>query len=102
MLFGLGSVICTVSLAIQYFQKILYLIIILIALKDSEAEDNDETEEEFLNRYAKAAAALQSGVTIEEGDMDDEDHAIELGRSLPIVRWNAKIVILEENKLKFL
>ncbi|XP_015900167.3 importin beta-like SAD2 homolog isoform X2 [Ziziphus jujuba] len=47
--------------------------------EDSEAEDNDETEEEFLNRYAKAAAALQSGVTIEEGDMDDEDHAIELG-----------------------
>lgn len=74
--------ICTVPLSIQYFFKRVYLIIILIVLKDSESEDQEETEEEFLNRYAKAAAALQSGLTIEEREMDDEDHAVELGRPL--------------------
>lgn len=63
------------------------MLIILIFLKDSEADEREETEEEFLSRYAKAAFALQSGSSIEEGEeMDGEDHEIELGRLL--VRLN--------------
>lgn len=49
-------------------------------LKDSDADEHEETEEEFLNRYAKAAAALQDGTIIDEGDVEDQDHVIELGR----------------------
>ncbi|EXB80274.1 hypothetical protein L484_025130 [Morus notabilis] len=47
--------------------------------EDSDADEHEETEEEFLNRYAKAAAALQDGTIIEEGDVEDQDHVIELG-----------------------
>ena len=48
-------------------------------MKDSEVDEHEETEEEFLNRYAKAAASLQDGTAIEEGDEEDQDHEVELG-----------------------
>ncbi|KAL5204923.1 hypothetical protein ABZP36_009794 [Zizania latifolia] len=47
--------------------------------EDSEEEDaREETEEEFLERYA-AAAAGESIEIVEEGDIDDETQDIELG-----------------------
>lgn len=47
--------------------------------EDSEVDEHEETEEEFLNRYAKAAVGLQDGTIIEEGDVEEQDHVIELG-----------------------
>ncbi|XP_062143385.1 importin beta-like SAD2 homolog isoform X2 [Alnus glutinosa] len=47
--------------------------------EESEPEEHEETEEEFLDRYAKAAAALENGTVIEEGDEEDQDHETELG-----------------------
>lgn len=43
----------------------------------------EETEEEFLERYA-AAAAGESIEIVEEGDIDDETQDIELGKLLEI------------------
>ena len=37
-----------------------------------------ESEEEFLERYAQAASALENGI-VEEGDAEDQDLEIELG-----------------------
>jgi hypothetical protein len=48
--------------------------------QESEPEEHEETEEEFLDRYAKAAAALENGTVIEEGDEEDQDHETELGK----------------------
>ncbi|KAL9352190.1 hypothetical protein Peur_054870 [Populus x canadensis] len=47
--------------------------------EDSEEDELEETEEEFLERYAKAASALENGVVVEEGDVEDQEHEIELG-----------------------
>jgi hypothetical protein len=33
-----------------------------------------------LDRYAKAAVALENGIVIEEGDEEDQDHDTELGK----------------------
>ncbi|KAJ1403033.1 Importin-beta, N-terminal domain [Sesbania bispinosa] len=49
-------------------------------LEDSEVEEYEETEEEFLNRYAKAAEALENGSIIEEGDDEDQELEMELGQ----------------------
>jgi hypothetical protein len=48
--------------------------------QESEPEEHEETEEEFLDRYAKAAAALENGTVIEEGDEEDQDHETQLGK----------------------
>ncbi|WCJ23225.1 ARM repeat superfamily protein [Euphorbia peplus] len=45
---------------------------------DSSDDERDETEEEFLERYAKVAKELDNG-TVEEGDVEDQEHDIELG-----------------------
>ncbi|KOM30002.1 hypothetical protein LR48_Vigan845s003000 [Vigna angularis] len=42
---------------------------IITMFKDSRTEEYEETEEEFLKRYAKAAEALENGSVIEEGTM---------------------------------
>lgn len=55
---------------------------LICVLQDSEVDEHEETEEEFLNRYAKAAVGLQDGTIIEEGDVEEQDHVIELGRPL--------------------
>ncbi|KAK6930334.1 Importin-beta, N-terminal domain [Dillenia turbinata] len=47
--------------------------------EDSEEEVHEETEEEFLDRYAKAAAALENGTIVEEGDVEDQEQELELG-----------------------
>ncbi|KAJ6891524.1 hypothetical protein NC651_024890 [Populus alba x Populus x berolinensis] len=47
--------------------------------EDSEEDELEETEEEFLERYAKAASALENGMVVEEGDVEDQEHEIELG-----------------------
>ncbi|CAK7326263.1 unnamed protein product [Dovyalis caffra] len=47
--------------------------------EDSEGDELEETEEEFLERYAKAATALENGTVVEEGDVEDQEHEIELG-----------------------
>ncbi|PPS16878.1 hypothetical protein GOBAR_AA03686 [Gossypium barbadense] len=44
---------------------------------ESESE-HEETEEQFLERYAQAASALENG-TVEEGDAEDQEVEIELG-----------------------
>ncbi|KAA3485192.1 importin beta-like SAD2-like protein isoform X1 [Gossypium australe] len=45
--------------------------------QESESE-HEETEEQFLERYAQAASALENG-TVEEGDAEDQEVEIELG-----------------------
>ncbi|XP_057416907.1 importin beta-like SAD2 homolog isoform X2 [Lotus japonicus] len=52
--------------------------------EDSDVEEYEETEEEFLNRYAKAAEALENGSFIEEGDAEDEEVEVELGQLLDV------------------
>lgn len=47
--------------------------------QDSEEDEHEETEEEFLERCAKTASALENGTLVEEGDIDDQDQEIELG-----------------------
>ncbi|KAI4303071.1 hypothetical protein MLD38_038747 [Melastoma candidum] len=47
--------------------------------EDSEDDEREETHEEFLERYAKAAADLENGITVSEGDADYEDNEPELG-----------------------
>jgi hypothetical protein len=44
----------------------------------------EETEEEFLERYALAAAG-ESLEVVEEGDLDEETQDIELGKTLASV-----------------
>lgn len=34
-----------------------------------------------MERYAKAASALENGMVVEEGDVEDQEHEIELGKS---------------------
>ena len=46
--------------------------------QESESE-HEETEEEFLERYAQAASALENGI-VEEGDAEDQELEIELGK----------------------
>lgn len=46
---------------------------------DQESESElEETEEQFLERYAQAASALENDIV--EGDVEDEDLEIELGK----------------------
>uniref|UniRef100_A0A2P2J300 Uncharacterized protein n=1 Tax=Rhizophora mucronata TaxID=61149 RepID=A0A2P2J300_RHIMU len=47
--------------------------------EDSEGDEREETEEEFLERYAKAASSLDNDSFVEEGDVDDQENEIELG-----------------------
>ncbi|KAH9684058.1 Importin N-terminal domain-containing protein [Citrus sinensis] len=47
--------------------------------EDSEGDECEETEEEFLERYAKAAVNLENNTLVEEGDVEDQEHDIELG-----------------------
>ncbi|KAJ8424076.1 hypothetical protein Cgig2_020701 [Carnegiea gigantea] len=46
---------------------------------DSDDDIHEETEEEFLKRYAEAVASLENGTVVEEGDAEDYDEGIELG-----------------------
>lgn len=63
--------------------------------EDSEAEEHEETEEEFLDRYAKAAVELENGTVIEEGDLEDQDHEIQLG-NLEVVDQERVVLSLIE------
>ena len=47
--------------------------------QDSEEDECEETEEEFLERYAKAADELSE--MVEEGDIEDEAQELELGKT---------------------
>ncbi|XP_057524952.1 importin beta-like SAD2 homolog isoform X3 [Amaranthus tricolor] len=47
--------------------------------EDSDDDVREETEEEFLKRYAEAAAALENGALTAEEDTDDFDEEPELG-----------------------
>ncbi|QCD80116.1 Armadillo-type fold [Vigna unguiculata] len=53
-------------------------------LEDSGTEEYEETEEEFLKRYAKAAEALENGSAIEEGDDEDQELELEIGQLMDI------------------
>ncbi|KAK3025334.1 hypothetical protein RJ639_043843, partial [Escallonia herrerae] len=48
---------------------------------DDEDDEREETEEEFLERYAQEAVALESGTAIEEGDVEDQEQEIQLGKA---------------------
>ncbi|KAL9364904.1 hypothetical protein Peur_042777 [Populus x canadensis] len=50
-------------------------------VEDSEGGELEETEEDFLERYARAATALENGTVVEEGDVEDQEHEVELGKS---------------------
>ncbi|KAJ8623513.1 hypothetical protein MRB53_032042 [Persea americana] len=47
--------------------------------ESSEDDEREETQDEFLERYAKAAAALEDGMITEEGDVEDQVQELELG-----------------------
>ncbi|KAF8017772.1 hypothetical protein BT93_H2847 [Corymbia citriodora subsp. variegata] len=47
--------------------------------EDSDDDKHEETQEEFLERYAKAAIDLEDGNAIEEGDVENEDLEPDLG-----------------------
>lgn len=49
--------------------------------QDSEDDEREETEEEFLERCAQAAAALENGTDVEEGDLEDQEDDIALGKT---------------------
>lgn len=53
----------------------------LYIYQDSEDEELEETEEEFLDRYAKVAADLEDDM-VEEGDLEDEEYELDLGKAL--------------------
>lgn len=61
--------------------------LLIFVSKDSEADEQEETEEEFLNRYAKVAVALQDRTVVEEEGVDDQDQVIELGRGPVLVTF---------------
>lgn len=61
------------------FFDLKYLVHIYIC-QDSEDDEHEETEEEFLDRYAKVAAELEDDI-VEEGDLEDEEHRLDLGKS---------------------
>lgn len=46
--------------------------------QDSEDDELEETEEEFMDRYAKAAAELEENIV--EGDLEDEANQLDLGK----------------------
>ncbi|XP_044500110.1 importin beta-like SAD2 homolog isoform X2 [Mangifera indica] len=47
--------------------------------EDSEGDECEETEEEFLERYAQAAVDLENNTLVEEGDVEDQEYDIDLG-----------------------
>lgn len=53
--------------------------------QDSDADELEETQEEFLDRYAKAAADLENGLVVEEGDLEDQDYEPELGKLINLL-----------------
>lgn len=55
--------------------------------QDSDADELEETEEEFLDRYAKAAIDLENSILIEEGDVEDQDQDIELGKYINFIAY---------------
>lgn len=58
-------------------------LVVLVLPQDSEEDEHEETEEEFMERCAETASALDDGVLVEEGDIDDQDVEIELGNASP-------------------
>lgn len=55
--------------------------------QSSEDEKCEETAEEFLERYAKAAASLEDGMITEEGDVEDQVQELELGKAIKIEKF---------------
>lgn len=50
--------------------------------QSSEDDEREETQDEFLERYAKAAATLEDGMITEEGDVEDQVQELELGKAI--------------------
>lgn len=48
--------------------------------QDSESDECEETEEEFLERYAKAAVELEDSEVIDEADEEEDEIEIDLGK----------------------
>ncbi|KAK9139093.1 hypothetical protein Scep_008774 [Stephania cephalantha] len=63
--------------------------------EESEDDEHEETEEEFLDRYAKEAAALEDGLLVEEGDADVEDQELELGALNEVDEDRAVFLLIE-------
>ncbi|XP_077240476.1 ARM repeat superfamily protein isoform X2 [Tasmannia lanceolata] len=63
--------------------------------EDSEDDVHEETEEEFLERYAKAAEALDSKMIAEEGDVEDQDQELELGALDEVDQERAALSLIE-------
>ncbi|XP_059632005.1 importin beta-like SAD2 homolog [Cornus florida] len=63
--------------------------------EDSEDDEREETEEEFLDRCAKAAAALENGTFLEEGDVEDQEQGFELGHLGEINQQSIVVSLIE-------
>ncbi|KHN28171.1 hypothetical protein glysoja_023989 [Glycine soja] len=64
--------------------------------EDSGSDEYEETEEEFLNRYAKAAEALENGSAIEEGDDEDLELELELGQLVDVNEQNVLLSLIDK------
>ncbi|KAK7388057.1 hypothetical protein VNO78_22860 [Psophocarpus tetragonolobus] len=64
--------------------------------EDSGTEEYEETEEEFLNRYAKAAEALENGSAIEEGDVEDQELELELGQLMDVDEQSVVLSLIDK------
>ncbi|CAK8563851.1 unnamed protein product [Lathyrus sativus] len=64
--------------------------------EDSEVEEYEETQEEFLERYAKAAVALEDDSVIEEGDVEDEELDMELGQLLDVDEQKVVLSLIDK------
>jgi hypothetical protein len=68
--------------------------------QDSESDECEETEEEFLERYAKVAAELEDSEVIEEADEEDDDHEIDLGSLNEIDPQKLVLSLMEKHHQK--
>ncbi|KAF9592182.1 hypothetical protein IFM89_012676 [Coptis chinensis] len=63
--------------------------------RDSEDDEREETEEEFLDRYAKVSMSLENGIDVEEGDVEDQDQELELGTFGEVDQQRAALSLIE-------
>ncbi|KAJ0034879.1 hypothetical protein Pint_24242 [Pistacia integerrima] len=63
--------------------------------EDSEGDECEETEEEFLERYAQAAVDLENNTLVEEGDVEDQEYDIDLGSLEEVDQLNVVASLIE-------
>lgn len=70
--------------------------------QDSDDDEHEETQEEFLERYAKAAIDLEDSLAVEEGDLENEDLELDLGKFCVLLVSCAKTLMVLVRNLIYL